>query len=159
MMTWTNKIRRMVNGAILFTIYCSLFTILSSCSLDESPKDQIPEDEAYSDAGALFRNTVATLYNYIGGAADGQGLQGTCRGVYDLQTFGSDEAIIPTRGTDWYDGGIWQELYRHDWTPGHPMLGNAWSYLYKVIHWNCWSRISICWTKWTIWITPLRFAH
>ena len=107
--------------------------LLSSCSLDENPRDQIPEEEAYADANALFRNTVATLYNYIGGATDGQGLQGTCRGIYDLQTFGSDEAIIPTRGTDWYDGGIWQELYRHDWTPGHPMLGNAWSYLYKVI--------------------------
>ena len=133
MITKINKIRRMVNGAILFTIHCSLFTILSSCSLDENPRDQIPEEEAYADAKALFRNTVATLYNYIGGAADGQGLQGTCRGIYDLQTFGSDEAIIPTRGTDWYDGGIWQELYRHDWTPGHPMLGNAWSYLYKVI--------------------------
>ena len=123
----------MVNGAILFTIHCSLFTVLSSCSLDENPKDQIPEEEAYADAGALYRNTVATLYNYIGGATDGQELQGTCRGIYDLQTFGSDEAMIPTRGTDWYDGGIWQELYRHDWTPGHPMLGNAWSYLYKVI--------------------------
>ena len=122
-----------MNGAILFTIHCSLFTIISSCSLDENPKDQIPEEEAYADAGALYRNTVATLYNYIGGAKDGQGLQGTCRGIYDLQTFGSDEAMIPTRGTDWYDGGIWQELYRHDWTPGHPMLGNAWSYLYKVI--------------------------
>jgi len=133
MITKINKIRRMVNGAILFTIHCSLFTIISSCSLDENPKDQIPEKEAYADAGALYRNTVATLYNYIGGATDGQGLQGTCRGIYDLQTFGSDEAMIPTRGTDWYDGGIWQELYRHDWTPGHPMLGNAWSYLYKVI--------------------------
>ena len=133
MITKINKIRRVVNGAILFTIHCSLFTIISSCSLDENPKDQIPEEEAYADAGALYRNTVATLYNYIGGATDGQGLQGTCRGIYDLQTFGSDEAMIPTRGTDWYDGGIWQELYRHDWTPGHPMLGNAWSYLYKVI--------------------------
>ena len=133
MITKINKIRRVVNGAILFTVHCSLFTIISSCSLDENPKDQIPEEEAYADAGALYRNTVATLYNYIGGAEEGQGLQGTCRGIYDLQTFGSDEAMIPTRGTDWYDGGIWQELYRHDWTPGHPMLGNAWSYLYKVI--------------------------
>ena len=113
--------------------YLAIGLMMISCSLDENPKDQIPEEEAYTDAGALFRNTVATLYNYIGGAADGQGLQGTCRGIYDLQTFGSDEAMIPTRGTDWYDGGIWQELYRHDWTPGHPMLGNAWSYLYKVI--------------------------
>ena len=133
MITWTNTTKRWLNRAILFTIHCSLFTLFSACSLDENPRDQITEERGYADARALFLNTVATLYNYIGGATDGQGLQGTCRGIYDLQTFGSDEAIIPTRGTDWYDGGIWQQLYRHDWTPGHPMLGNAWSYLYKVI--------------------------
>ena len=52
---------------------------------------------------------------YVGGYSDSQGLQGTGRGVYDLNTFTSDEAIIPTRGGDWYDGGFWQGLYLHDW--------------------------------------------
>ncbi len=106
---------------------------LVSCSLDEQSRDQIPEDEAYTSADALFRNTVATLYNYIGGHEDGQGLQGTCRGIYDLQTFGSDEAMVPTRGGDWFDGGIWQAMYKHSWTAGHEMPKNAWLYLYKVI--------------------------
>ena len=72
-----------------------------SCSLDENPRDQIPEEEAYKTASSLYLNTVATLYNYIGGHEEGQGLQGTGRGVWDLQTFGSDEAMIPTRGGDW----------------------------------------------------------
>ena len=107
--------------------------LFAGCSLDENPRDQIQEELAYNNADALYRNTIATLYNYIGGATDGQGLQGTCRGIYDLQTFGSDEAMVPTRGTDWYDGGIWQQLYCHSWTPGHEMLGNSWLYLYKVI--------------------------
>ena len=107
--------------------------MLTSCSLDENPRDQIAEEEAFSSPDAIFRNTVATLYNYIGGNEDGEGLQGTCRGIYDLQTFGSDEAMIPTRGNDWYDGEIWQDLYRHSWTPGHSMLKNSWLYLYKVI--------------------------
>ena len=107
--------------------------LLAACSLDENPRDQIEEEAAYTSADALYRNTVATLYNYIGGSADGQGLQGTCRGIYDLQTFGSDEAMVPIRGTDWYDGGIWQQLYCHSWTPGHEMIGNSWLYLYKVI--------------------------
>ena len=116
-------------------ILCSAFLLftLTSCSLDESPRDQIPEEEAYTTATALYQNCVATLYNYIGGSADGQGLQGTCRGVYDLQTFGSDEAMLPTRGGDWYDGGLWQDMYRHTWTAGHDLPKNAWLYLYKVI--------------------------
>lgn len=119
-----------VKSLLLF--YLFTFSLLS-CSLDENPRDQIAEEEAFSNPDALFRNTVATLYNYIGGSEDGQGLQGTCRGIYDLQTFGSDEAMIPTRGNDWYDGDIWQDMYRHSWTPGHPMMKKSWLYLYKVI--------------------------
>ena len=130
MITITDKIGRLMLGAALFSIHFSLFT---SCSLEEDPRDQIPEEEAYSNADALYRNTVATLYNYIGSYAEGEGLQGTCRGIYDLQTFGSDEAMVPTRGTDWYDGETWQHLYRHSWSAGHEMPGNAWLYLYKVI--------------------------
>ena len=123
----------MLNGAILFTIHCSLFTMLSSCSLDENPRDQIPEEEAYKTPQAIYLNTVATLYNYIGGSTNGQGLQGTCRGVYDLQTFGSDEAMLPIRGGDWYDDGLWEQLYKHSWTAGHDVVANAWFYLYKVV--------------------------
>ena len=107
--------------------------ILASCTLDENPRDQIAEEEAYTSATALYQNTVATLYAYIGGSKDGEGLQGTCRGVYDLQTFGSDEAMLPTRGGDWYDGGMWQDMYRHSWSAGHELPKNAWVYLYKVI--------------------------
>ena len=47
----------------------SQFLILQSCSLDENPHDQIPEEEAYTSHNSLFRNTVATLYYYIGGYA------------------------------------------------------------------------------------------
>ena len=106
---------------------------ICACSLDEEPRDQIPEEEAYKTPQALYLNTVATLYNYIGGSEDGQGLQGTCRGVYDLQTFGSDEAMLPIRGGDWYDDGLWEQMYKHSWTAGHDIVANAWFYLYKVV--------------------------
>ena len=54
---------------------------LVSCSLDENPQDQVPEEKAYTSATQLYLNTVATLYNYIGGSKEGEGLQGTGRGV------------------------------------------------------------------------------
>lgn len=65
-------------------ISIALCLLTASCSLDEDPRDHIDEQEAYVTGDALFRNTVSTLYNYIGGSADGEGLQGTCRGIYDL---------------------------------------------------------------------------
>ena len=116
-----------------YYLYIALGLILTGCSLNEDPRDQISEKEVYTNADALYLNTVATLYNYIGGSTDGEGIQGTCRGIYDLQTFGSDEAMVPIRGTDWYDGGTWVDLYRHSWDDGHEMPKNAWLYLYKVI--------------------------
>ena len=119
----------------IISLLTILFSLLSvSCSLDEHPRDQIPEDEAYTSATTLYLNTVATLYNYIGGHKDGEGLQGTGRGIYDLQTFGSDEAMLPTRGGDWFDGGIWEDMYMHSWDAGHDLPKNAWLYLYKVIN-------------------------
>lgn len=105
---------------------------LTSC-LDETPKDQIPETEIYDSANSLYVNAVASLYNYIGAHEEGEGLQGTCRGIYDYNTLTTDEAIIPIRGGNWYDGGLWKNMYEHTWTATDTDLYNVWKYLYKVI--------------------------
>ncbi|MGN1254835.1 MAG: RagB/SusD family nutrient uptake outer membrane protein [Prevotella sp.] len=107
--------------------------LLTSC-LSESPRDQIDQDAAYSSATTLYDNTVATLYNYMGGTQASQGLQGTYRGVYDYNSLTTDECIIPIRGGDWYDGGFWQDLYLHSWTASDQSLEDTWNYLYKVIN-------------------------
>lgn len=104
----------------------------TSC-LDETPKDQIPESEIYDSANSLYVNAVASLYNYIGAHEEGEGLQGTCRGIYDYNTLTTDEAIIPIRGGNWYDGGLWENMYDHTWTATDTELYNVWKYLYKVI--------------------------
>ena len=104
----------------------------TSC-LDETPKDQIPESEIYDSANSLYVNAVASLYNYIGAHEEGEGLQGTCRGIYDYNTLTTDEAIIPIRGGNWYDGGLWKNMYDHTWTATDTDLYNVWKYLYKVI--------------------------
>lgn len=105
---------------------------LTSC-LDETPKDQIPETEIYDSANSLYVNAVASLYNYIGAHEEGEGLQGTCRGIYDYNTLTTDEAIIPIRGGNWYDGGLWENMYNHTCTATDTDLYNVWKYLYKVI--------------------------
>lgn len=105
---------------------------LTSC-LNETPKDQIPETEIYDSANSLYVNAVASLYNYIGAHEEGEGLQGTCRGIYDYNTLTTDEAIIPIRGGNWYDGGLWKNMYDHTWTATDTDLYNVWKYLYKVI--------------------------
>lgn len=110
-------------------------TTLFSCDkfLEENPKDKLPADDVYNKLSDVYLNAVASLYTYIGGYSDSQGLQGTGRGVYDLNTFTTDEAIIPTRGGDWYDGGFWQGLFLHDWGIENDAIQATWEYLYKVV--------------------------
>ena len=71
---------------VVFLIVCITFF---SCDkfLEESPRDKLPEDEVYNNISDVYLNAVASLYTYIGGYSDSQGLQGTGRGVYDLNTF------------------------------------------------------------------------
>lgn len=114
---------------------CILALLLGSCNqfLEDTPRDQIPGNTGADNPTEIYIRTVATLYNYIGGYEDSQGLQGTYRGIYDLNTFTTDEAIIPTRGGDWYDGGFWQGLFLHDWGTNNYAIQATWEYLYKVI--------------------------
>ena len=69
---------------------------LSSCDafLEENPKDQITEEQAYQNSTLLYLNTVASLYTQVGANGGGSGLQGTDRGLYDLNTFTTDEAVL-----------------------------------------------------------------
>lgn len=93
----------------------ALATMMTSC-LTEDPRDQLYEEDIYNNANNIYINAVAVLYNYIGGSADSEGLQGTCRGIYDYNTLTTDEAMIPIRGGDWYDGGLWTNMYQHKWS-------------------------------------------
>ena len=115
---------------LLFILIATLS--LTSC-LKENPKDQLDEDAIYGSASEIYTNAVASLYNYIGGANESEGIQGTCRGIYDYNTLTTDEAIIPIRGGDWYDGGLWNAMYQHKWTADDESLYDTWKYIYKVI--------------------------
>ena len=102
----------------IYQYYLTLYFVFRiSCSsfLEEDPRDGLLGDNGLFYTVGRHRNGVHSLYNCVGSYKDSEGLQGTGRGIYDLNTFTTDEAIMPTRGGDWYDGGFWQGLYLHQW--------------------------------------------
>lgn len=127
--------RTMKQSLNIISVILLSVLFLSSCDrfLKEDPRDKLPEEDVYNTLSDVYLNAVASLYTYVGGYSDSQGLQGTCRGVYDLNTFTTDEAIIPTRGGDWYDGGFWQGLFLHKWGVENDAIQATWEYLYKVV--------------------------
>lgn len=120
---------------ILYSLFLAAAFGFSSCDsfLEEHPKDQITGEEAYKNPTLVYLNTVASLYTQVGASSGGAGLQGTDRGIYDLNTFTTDEAMLPTRGGDWYDGGLWQNVFLHKWGTKNDLIKGSWDYLYKVI--------------------------
>ena len=112
----------------------TMLAMMAACTdfLEEKPGDRIDGDKAINNINDLYLNAVAARYADVGGHANSQGLQGTGRGIYDLNTFTTDEAIVPTRGTDWYDGHLWQDLYQHKFAGLDP-IGDTWNYLMKAI--------------------------
>jgi len=57
----------------------------------------------------------------------------TCEYVFFLNECASDEACIPTRGTDWYDQGRYQQAQYHTWDVNNIMILSAWKYSFQGI--------------------------
>ncbi|AOW21550.1 RagB/SusD family nutrient uptake outer membrane protein [Urechidicola croceus] len=47
--------------------------------------------------------------------------------IYAISEVSTDELLIPTRGTDWGDNGIWRTLHQHTWDANHQHILTAWN--------------------------------
>ena len=124
------------NRLLAITVALTAMAVtFASCNefLKEDPKGKLEESDTFESYDDLYLNGVAALYLNVGGFKDSEGLQGTRRGVWDLNTFTTDEAIVPTRGTDWYDGGFWQGLFTHNWGTENSAISDTWDYLFRAI--------------------------
>lgn len=53
--------------------------------------------------------------------------------LYDLNEVSSDEIIVPTRGSDWYDNGVWEKMWKHTWAPDVFFFEDGWQFVYGGI--------------------------
>lgn len=103
--------------------------LLASCSLDETPRSKFSEEEAFSTPKLVYVNTVANVYSSIG-----NGLYGSDGGsVHTFQEFSSDASMIPGRQGDWVDGGVWQNIFLHNFESSVSKYNDVWNNLYRVI--------------------------
>lgn len=52
--------------------------------------------------------------------------------VFSLQENTTDESLVPTRGGDWDDNGVWRVLHAHTWNADHQQLLNVFNSLNKL---------------------------
>ncbi|MCD9575039.1 RagB/SusD family nutrient uptake outer membrane protein [Flavobacterium soyae] len=119
-----------ITAAILVSM---LFTISSCTDLDEQLYDRV-EDGNFGNTPKEIDALVGGAYSSLRGFADGiSNNYPTCEYVFFLNETVSDEAVIPTRGTNWYDGGQYQDAKRHTWKADNRMILSAWRYNYTGI--------------------------
>lgn len=113
-------------GALLLGL---LIVPLQGCTnLDETPVSQITP-------GNFFRNDAEVLAGLAGVYAQ---LRATAPegGIYDANEVTTDEIVVPTRGSDWFDGGQWIDLHNQTWTPASAASGffnGAWNSAYTGV--------------------------
>ncbi|EWH14399.1 RagB/SusD domain-containing protein [Cellulophaga geojensis KL-A] len=50
-------------------------------------------------------------------------------GVFALQEYSTDIAMLATRGSDWGDGGKWRSMHEFTWTPDNSIVTGNWNNL------------------------------
>ncbi len=63
-------------------------------------------------------------------------LNGTANhgGYFSITEVSTDEAVITQKGGDWFDGGIWLNMHRHDFRSTNPGLNGAWTQSYGGVN-------------------------
>ncbi len=54
--------------------------------------------------------------------------------IFALSDITTDEAIIPTRGNNWDDNGIWRQLHQHKWDPNNSQVHDCFKSLGGVVY-------------------------
>lgn len=52
--------------------------------------------------------------------------------VFSLEENASDESLVPTRGGDWDDNGVWRVIHNHTWNADHQQVLNVFNSLNKL---------------------------
>lgn len=105
-----------------------LLAPISGCTdLTEVPSSSISPENFYANEAEVIGG-LASVYAQ---------LRTTTDEYYNVSEVSSDEIIVPTRGTDWYDNGKWLDLDRQTFTPNSPggldNINGAWVELFRGV--------------------------
>ncbi len=113
----------------LFKIYFTILLVLgavSSCTdLSEDLYSEILQDKYFQTQEEVI-SAIAPVYG---------NMRVFTNDMWDLNTHCTDQTLIPTRALGhWYDGGHWQRVHEHTWTPETPQINGAWGFNYTLIN-------------------------
>jgi starch-binding outer membrane protein, SusD/RagB family len=91
------------------TIACVTLS-LSCTKLDQKLEDSFSQP---GNNSSTTEDLLVGAYNSMNGLLHAQDQ------LFSLQEVTTDEALVPVRGGDWDDNGVWRVLHTHNWTTIH----------------------------------------
>lgn len=98
-----------------------LLIVTPACTdLTEVPSSAISPENFYRNEDEVIGG-LASVYAQ---------LRTTTDEAYNISEISTDEMVVPTRGSDWLDGGKWLDIHRQTFTPNSPAgldnINSAW---------------------------------
>jgi len=101
------------------TAACIAVAFVGCTDLDEKVMDEVLGDESLNPEAA-----IAAAYDRLGDRTFVDN-----GGMFAMQEYSSDIAILPTRGSDWGDGGKWRAMHEFTWGPDNAIVTDNWNLL------------------------------
>src|SRR5687768_14848902 len=101
--------------------------VLAGCTrLEQKLNDAFPvgPEAGSAEVAALLTSSYNSLNNLVHNQER----------IFLLNEVTSDEALVPTRGGDWDDGGVFRVLHSHTWTPIHTYVKGTFNELGGLQH-------------------------
>jgi starch-binding outer membrane protein, SusD/RagB family len=107
----------------VFIVFISIAFTCSCKKLNETVGGNLTTGQVANNSAELLRGVYTSLAPTFTSHLD----------IFALSDITTDEAIIPTRGNDWDDNGMWRSLHQHKWDPGHPIIRGCFKSLGGVV--------------------------
>ena len=101
-----------------------IFSLSGCTNLDEELYDRVTSENFIQTKEDVYRTFLRSFEH---GYWTVQGDQ------YELQEDTADQLMTPTRGADWFDGGRFIRLHKHQWNTDDGVMSGGWNNLYSGI--------------------------
>lgn len=85
----------------------------ATCDCVVGQQNEVGNPEADALLATAYQSWLSARYNNQGH-------------LWGLATINADLTMLPTRGTDWFDGGKWVETHQHNWFPEQVSVKEGW---------------------------------
>ena len=108
----------------VFTIFIAIVFTCSCTKLHETVGGSLTTGQVANNAAAeLLRGVYGSLAPTFASYLE----------IFALSDITTDEAIVPTRGNNWDDNGIWRVLHQHKWDPSNGKIHDCFKSLSGVV--------------------------